>query len=136
MATDFGYDTSCVDSLRTGRFVSGVRLVAEAAYRRLITTRGMLQGGDDEANYGFDLADAIGSANTAATAAALPGQVESELMKDERIDSVTVTIVQTQVGPAWAFNVTIEAQTALGPFSLVLSVTEVTTQILGIAASS
>lgn len=132
--TDFGYDTSCTTALRTGRFSSGVRLVAEAAFRRLSTPRGTLRGGDDEQNYGIDLADMIGAATTAATAAALPGQIESELLKDERIDSVIVTVKASTVGPATSYVISVEGQTDEGPFSLVLSVNDVTVDLLNISA--
>ena len=132
--TDFGFDTSCTTALRTGRFSSGVRLVAEAAYRRVTTPRGTLRGGDDEANYGIDLADEIGSVSSASTAAALPGRVETELLKDERIESVNVTVAAVVEGPSTSYTVSIEGQTAEGPFSLVLSVNDVTVDLLNISA--
>ena len=132
MATNFGTDTSCTTALRTGRLVSGVRLVAEAAYRRLSTPRGMLRGGDDEANYGIDLADEIGQSNPAATAASLPGRIEAELLKDERIDQVDATVTVTVDGPSTSFSVVIECQTGEGPFSLQLAVSDVTVALLGI----
>lgn len=133
--TDFGYDTSCTDGLRTGRFAFGVRLVAEAAYRRLSTPRGRLQGGEDEQNYGIDLADMIGAVTSPSLAAALPGQIESELLKDERIDSVDVNVTASTVGPATAYQIDISATTAAGPFSLVIAVSGVTVQLLGITES-
>ena len=136
MATDYGTDTSCLTSLRTGRLVSGVRLVAEAAYRRITTPRGQLQGGEDEANYGIDLADLIGSVATTADAAALPGRIENELLKDERIESVDVDVASTKSGPAVSWSVTIEAQTSEGPFSLVLAVSDVTVELLGLTTGS
>ena len=68
----------------------------------------------------------IGQATTAATAAALPGQIESELLKDERIDSVVVTVKATVVGPSTSYVVSVEG--ALiddgGTFALVLSVND------------
>lgn len=134
MTTNFGTDISCTDSLRTGRYYSGARLVAEAAYRRLTTPRGMLRGGEDEADYGLDLADLIGSASTAADAAALEGRIQTELLKDERIETVNAVVVRTVVGPATSLNITITAQTSSGPFELVLGVSDVTIAILGLAA--
>lgn len=130
--TDFGYDTSCLNGLNTGRFASGVRLVAEAAYRRLITPRGLLQGGDDEANYGLDLADLIGAVMTPSQIAAIPGQIESELLKDERIETVTATVTSVQTGPGVTLTILVDASTAEGPFSLDLSVSQVTVELLGI----
>jgi|SRR5579872_1629037 len=134
MTTDFGKDISCTTAIRTGRYSSGPRLVAEAAFRRLTTPRGTLRGGDDEANYGLDLADAIGSATTKATAAALPGQIEAELMKDERIVSVSAEVVATSQGPSVSWKVSVIAETDAGPFTLVLGVSGVTVSLLGLQA--
>ncbi len=132
--TDFGRDTSCTDKYRSGILVSGRRLVAEACYRRLITARGTLRGGEDEANYGLDLADAIGQATSTKTAAALPGQIQTELLKDERVISVDVTVDATIQGPATSYAVAVNGQTDIGPFSLVLGVSGVTVDLLGIQA--
>lgn len=132
--TDFGRDISCTSSLRTAQFVSGPRLVAEALFRRLTTPRGMLRGGDEEANYGKDLTELIGSASTKADAASLEGQVRNEALKDERILSADVVVVRTVDGPATTFNITINATTKEGPFTLTLGVNEVTVQLLGITA--
>lgn len=136
MATDYGRDISCATSLRTGRTSTKARLVAEAAYRRLSTPRGMLRGGEDEAFYGLDLTELIGSVSTKADAAALPGRIRSELGKDERIESVDVVVTETTVGVAKSFLVNIEAITSEGPFTLKIGVTEVTTELLGITAEA
>lgn len=136
MATDYGYDVSCMTGLRTGRMVSGVRLVAEAVYRRLTTPRGTLLGGEDEANYGLDLAGMLGSAVTPGAIAALPGRIENELLKDERIESVTVEVTSTQAGPAVSWSVTASAVTGLGPFTLVLGVEGVSARLLKLEADS
>lgn len=132
MATDFGRETSCTGSIRTGQFVSGARLVAEADYRRLNTPRGMLRGGEEEQDYGLDLNDLIGSASTKADAASLEGRIRNELTKDERHLTVSVGVVVTTEGPATAFDITIDATTKDGPFTLAIRVTEVTTSLIGI----
>ncbi len=134
MAVDLGTDTSCMTGLRTGRLVSGARLVAEAAYRRLTTPRGTLRGGEEEANYGLDLTACIGSAQTAADRAAMPGRISMELAKDERIVETRVAVTESTDGPAKSWDVLIECGTLAGPFSLRLGVSEVTTTILGIEA--
>lgn len=136
MSTNFGREISCTDSLRTGRFVSGARIVAEAAYRRLTTPRGMLRGGEDEANYGLDLTELIGSVATKADAAALGGRISSELKKDERILTVTVTVTPIPGPVATQFDIAISADTTDGPFVLQLSVSDVTVELLGITAES
>lgn len=132
--SNFGRDSSCLRELRTGRFVTGPRLVAEAAYRRLTTPRGMLRGAEEEEVYGLDLADLIGSATTAADKATWPGRIAAELKKDERIETVSVSIVEQADRPGSAFIVTIDATTGEGPFSLQLGIEDVTIDVLGIRA--
>lgn len=135
MATNFGTDVSCVNSLRTGRLVSGPRLVAEACFRRLNTPRGTLIGGEDEQNYGLDLADLIGSVATPSAEAALPGRIQAELLKDERVASVVVNVTSTMDSAgAVTWSIDVEGDTAEGPFSLQIGVSEVTVDLLGIQA--
>lgn len=131
--SDLGKDTSCGTGLKTGRYVTGPRLVAEACFRRLTTPRGMLRGGEDEGNYGLDLTDLIGSVTTGADAASLPGRIESELKKDERILDLRVDVADESQGPGRAFVITIEAETNEGPFTLGISADEVTVDLIGIA---
>jgi hypothetical protein len=130
--TDFGTDTSCTNGLHSGRLVIGPRLVAEACYRRLTTARGMLRGGEDEQNYGLDLMDLVGSIASRAQAAALPGQIQAELLKDERLVSVDVDVVSTVSGPSTSYAVSILGHTDDGPFTLVLGVSNVSVDLLGI----
>ena len=134
----YGRDISCTDSIRTGRFATGARLVAEAAYRRLTTPRGMLRGGEDEANYGLDLTELIGTSTTKASAAALPGKIAAELSKDERIDASTldIQVVLTKEGPASVYTISIAGKTANeDSFTLVLLASDVTVELLGLGAT-
>lgn len=129
---DFGFDISVTTSLRTGRFASHIQLVGEACYRRLTTPRGMLRGGEEEANYGLDLTEQIGQSNPATVAVTLPGKISSELLKDERVLSATAVVnVQTN-GPSSIFLITIDVMTAAGPFTLKVSASDVSTELLGI----
>ena len=130
--TDYGRDISCMGSLKTGRLVTGTRVVAEAVYRRLITPRGTLRGGENEADYGLDLLDLIGGTFTASDALALPGRISNELEKDERITSVSVGVNRVVEGPAIYVTVTIECTTDAGPFTLVLGVDGVTVAVLNL----
>ncbi len=130
--TDFGRDMSCTTELRTGRFATGARLVGEACFRRLTTPRGMLRGGEEEANYGLDLTELIGSGNVKADAASLPGRIKSELKKDERVLTVDATVTVTTEGPATVFDIAIECDTDEGPFTLTLRASDVDVELLGI----
>jgi len=132
MSVDFGRDVSCTDSMKTGRFVTGARMVAEACYRRLVTPRGTLRGGEEEQNYGLDLTELCGSTNPTSAAASLPGRIRSELSKDERVESVDVEVLVTTDGPATTFAITIAVQTGAGPFTLSLLASAVTVELLGL----
>lgn len=134
MSTNYGRDVSCTTALKPGRLVTGARLVGEAAYRRLTTPRGMLRGGEEEADYGIDLSEMVGSVATKADAAALGGRIRSELTKDERIFEVDVRVIATSAGPATEFDITVTAETTGGPFTLVLAASEVTTALVGLEA--
>lgn len=133
---DLGRDVSCTDSILTGRFSTGAQLVAEAAYRRLTTPRGMLRGGEAEANYGLDLTELCGATNARSIQASLPGRIRSELTKDERIESaavnVAVNVAVSQDGPDTTFSITVECVTSDGPFTLQLLASAVTVELLGI----
>jgi hypothetical protein len=96
------------------------------------------QAPEAEANYGLDLLEAIGSITTPSALAALPGQIQSELRKDERISEVIANVVETSVGPAKskAWSITINAETAEGPFTLVIGVSDVTVELLGLQVGS
>lgn len=133
MTTDYGRELSVTTSLRTGRFATGAQLIGESVYRRLTTPRGMLRGGEEDANFGLDLTELIGSATTKSDAAALPGRIRSELLKDERLETVEATVVASTDGPATSFVITIVVTTTEGPFTLKLLASDVTVELLGIS---
>jgi len=134
MSSDFGRDLSCTTTLRTARYASGARAVAEACYRRITTRRGLLLGNEEEANYGIDVRDGIGASNGATFAAGLPSKVEAELDKDDRILSTRATATVRQEGPLVSVLLRVSCETSEGPFTLTLSVSEAGVAILGIEA--
>jgi len=119
MTTNFGTDLSSLDDLDETRVVSGLELVAQDAVWRLKTPRamGILEG--DAPDYGFDLLDAIGSAEVAGDTASLPERIRAELTKDERILSVTATVTRSTEGAVTTFDIVIRCETSEGPFELV-----------------
>ena len=124
MATDYGTTIACVNDLvAPSRFVSGQRAVAEAIARRLQTPRGALI---DSRDYGFDLRDYVNADLTRPQMAALLGSVTAECQKDERVESADVTIRflgETEL------RVTINLMTAVGPFTLVMSIDQYAARI-------
>lgn len=122
VAVPFGRDTSWTnDGPRYGRVVSGRLLIAQAAVRRLSTTRGTLLYDPD---YGLALADLLGSELTPSQERSVPGRIRNELLKDERIEDVTVRLSKVRTGASVSFTVDIEFDTAAGPFSLALGVND------------
>ena len=132
MASVFGKDTSCTTGIRAGRFVTGLRLVAEAAYRRITTPRGMLRGSEDDQSYGIDITELIGQASSKAVVAALPGRIANKLAKDERIESTEVDVAEVTSGIERSYAITIRCVTAEGPFTLQLAASDVSVELLGI----
>lgn len=90
MTAGYGADTWCLDEMRPGVMVRGPLLVAQALYRRLITPRGTLRGGDEAQAYGLDLSEYVGAIGVATAVDAVPGLVRAELLKDDRVQDVDV----------------------------------------------
>lgn len=131
--TDFGRDIWCIDSLKTGRCATGLQLLGQRLYHRLITPRGMLRGGEDEANFGYDLASEIGS--TAASLSIVQGKVVQEIQADPEVESAECTIEEVRSGGDVSWTVTVSVQSAQGPFDLVLAVDDVTVELIGLRAA-
>lgn len=134
MAEGYGTDIYCWDQIVTGRLVSGPELVAQALYRRLTTARGTLRGGEDESVYGFDLCDFIGRVGSQQAIDALPGAIEAELLKDDRVLSVDVAVTPVS-GKDGLVSLTVRVSAVLhnetDSFDLTLSVSGVTVGLIG-----
>lgn len=121
---DYGTDLSCVVDLDAGLAeVTGNTLLAQALARRLITPRGGLL---DDPNYGYDLTQFLNADIGPTDLASITAAVNAELLKDERVLSASVTV--TFAGTV--LSVTAQINAANGPFSFVLAVSNVTTQLL------
>lgn len=121
---DFGSCWSCVTDLTMpATQATGFRVVAEAIARRWQTPRGGLI---DDPNYGFDVSDFINADMSKTDIARLAQLAGSEAEKDERVLSCKVTVTLT----GGVLIVTGAVETALGPFQLVVSVSQVTVTLL------
>lgn len=117
---------SCVDDLTMPAvMVGGNRVVGEAIARRLTTPRGQNVGDPD---YGFDLTVYLNADISTADISLIQSGIDAECVKDERVLSATSTV--TLVGTV--LIVSIMLTLATGPFTLVLSVNDVTVQILSV----
>ncbi len=119
--TDFGRDTLCVDSLRTGRYARGVRVIAQRQYHALTTPRGSLPGDERHRNWGDDLSALVGRPGGPALDAAIRSRVARAASLDECVLSATATILSTQGADGWSTSVSVSYDTSAGPFRLVFA---------------
>jgi hypothetical protein len=112
---DLGTDLDWADDAVSPLFptCSGRRALALCCCRRLMTARDSVDWARDE---GYDLRQLINSKIPASRAAAM---VEAELIKDERVESVTAEIEVGEDG-TYACHVTLDDGD--GPFDFVMSV--------------
>lgn len=102
----------------------GNQVVAEAILRRWTTSQGQLI---DDPNYGYNLTDLISDDLSARDIAYAQQQAAAQAQLDQRVLSATVAISLSVQG-VLSVNATI--QTANGPFSMVVSVSNVSTSLL------
>ena len=124
MSADYGYDVSTfpdLDPMFT--LVTGPRVVAEAVMRRFMTPRGGLV---DAPDYGLDLRARINGKLMPGDIARLQADLEAEAEKDERVLSATATV--TAVPSTMSMRVSVQLETAAGPFTLVMLASSATIQ--------
>jgi hypothetical protein len=125
VSAGYGTEVWCTDSIVPGRYATGWRVVAQALYRRVITPRGMLRGGEEEAAYGFDLAGYVGAVGYPTAVNAIPGIVRGEWLKDDRVADVDIRAFIV-MGADGAISITLDATVLLSDegdsFDLTLSI--------------
>ena len=134
MSAGYGVETWCLDHLITGRYARGVNVVLQALYGRLVTPRGTLRGGEEEAAYGFDVSAYVGAVGYDTAVLSLPGAVRSELLKDDRVAEITVEAIKTTDADGLiAIELAIHAELAdeSADFDFTLVVTDVSVAFLG-----
>ncbi len=125
---DLGIDISCTDDLDPAfTQVSGTFALAQALSRRLITPRGGLFY---DPEYGLDLRAYLNAGITDGDGFAyrLAAQIEGECLKDERVGSVDAQVTFSSVTEK--LTVSLSGVASDGPFRLVLSISDVTVEIL------
>jgi hypothetical protein len=134
MATGYGRDLMCTArGLVTGRVEGGRALLVHAIERRLSTPRGSLTGGDEESVYGFDLAAYVGAVGPEIAQAALPALVRNEILKDDRIASVAVTVSRSDSADGATLTLALDVTPAdsTAYFALTLAVLDAGVVLLG-----
>ncbi len=127
MAIGYGADTACTNDLPliSVTITDPVQLIGQRTVRRLTTPRGALALINDDPNFGFDVRQYVNAKLSPAAIATAQSNIQDEVTKDEEILSADVTFV---LGAAGAISISISMQTNVGPFSMTLTVNELTTQ--------
>ena len=127
LSTPFNADIASLDVTAAMLETSERMALAQACARRLITPRGTLIG---DRNYGYDLRQFLNDDIDRAMLAQMQTFVNAELLKDERVLSVDtlITLVPSTMGGTLFVNVSITD--GQGPFKLVLSIGEITVQLM------
>jgi hypothetical protein len=123
---DFGIDLSATTGLDPAfTLVSGDRILAEAALRRLTTQRGSLFYAPD---YGTDVRELLLGKMDVRRLADWRARIEAEIRKDDRISSVRASLV---FDPQRAtVTVRVAGEGADGPFRFTLAVSAVSVELL------
>ena len=100
--------------------------LAQAIARRIQTITGILAQIWDDPAYGVDVRDYLNDTTTATSSAAVSARVESECLRDERVQSASCGAVIFN----GTMTLTIGLVDAQGPFTMVLSVSAVTVAVL------
>lgn len=112
----------------------GATVVVQALFRRGITPKGTLRGGDEELNYGFDISGYIGAVGDDVAMRSLPGQLQQEYLKDDRVLEVQVTpYIFTDAAKQVSIDLAVTGILADSeePFAFTIRANSVTVELLG-----
>jgi len=128
--TDFGTDIAGAAGLDPDfTLVSGLRALMESLVRRFTTPQGGLFYAPEYVS--LDVRDYLGQATTDAQRRALSALMESAALHDERVDAVRVTL--EFAARAGLTTITVEGDTALGPFRFVLAASPALVTLLSLS---
>lgn len=129
---DFGTDISTFPDLDlTFTVISGPRVLGESIARRLSTPYGAFPWAPD---YGLDVRQLLGAKFDPAGVDLWRARITAEVEKDERVTSaaVTLTLAPDRLSASMAINIIAADE----PFRFVLTVDQVTVQLLEAAAAA
>ena len=117
-APDYGTDVSTYPDLDdTFASLSGIAVIAQAIARSL-----------EDAQYGVDLRQWLNESLEAADVFHLQQTIESQCLRDERVQDVSVVVTQPLL---YELRIAIDIEPSqLGPFRLTLKVTALTVELL------
>lgn len=127
--SELGVDLDVVSDLNPSFILcSGFRNLGNAIARRLSTPPGALALIGDDPDYGYDLRGQLNAEMSQEEIGRIGTDIETEVMKDDRVQSASV--VATYTWAAYDLAVEIDILTKSGPFRLILGVSAVTVDVL------
>lgn len=121
----YGTDISCesdLDPLMTEIDGGTTLALAQAIVRRLDTPRGSLP---DDGNYGIDVRGFLNRGTSAADVRQMAGEIRNEVLKDDRVDTLTVTVRPNSVGSEITIELAVQpVDAAIGGFALTLAASD------------
>jgi hypothetical protein len=129
VATNYGSDTTCITDtpLIDLQISDPQQVIGQRVARRLQTPRGGLAAIGDDPNFGLDIRQYTLARMNPAQLSQASSQISAECTKDEEVSAADVTLTFVNGGP---MIVTIQLQSAAGPFTLTLSVSALTTTLV------
>jgi len=118
-----------IDVGRSLKLVAGLDNLGNAIVRRL-TTDGLFY----DQSYGVDVRRWLSAGMDQAKLAELDGVIRGQVEADPRVQNATV-VVDTNIAAA-TMKISIDIDTAAGPFKLILAVTALTVDLLQVEALS
>lgn len=119
--SELGQDIDVLTDIRPSFVLcSGFKNLGNAIARRLSTPPGSLAAIGDDSDYGYDLRGMLNAESTDEEIARIGADIESEIMKEDRVQSADV--VSTFTWAAYDLAVEINILTKSGPFRLILGV--------------
>lgn len=127
-AVFYGSDDYCIsDLLLIDQLVlDPSQLVGQRIARRLTTPRGALALISDDPDFGLDVRQYVNAKLSNADISSAQSSIQSEILKDEQVQNVAVSMVVS----GGAVNISINGNTAIGPFTLTLNVNQLTASLV------
>lgn len=142
MASGYGSEIWCTDTLKTGRYARRAMVLAQALFRRVITPRGMLRAesttasaADEARIYGIDLAGMVGQVAYVDLPEFVASTLRAEFLKDDRVLSADPT-VSTEQGSdgmvAMTIDVIVVPVDETEDFRMTMTVAQAQTQLVSV----
>jgi hypothetical protein len=129
---DYGRDILCLNSLKSGRFMSGPLLIAANHLHRLITPPKTLSGSEEDRDFGLGIHRWLGRLAGKNEAAELAGLVQLELLKDRpRTRTVSAQVVAfDEPDGTQRLEVSVQSTTGAGPLRYKVGIDSVSARFL------